>query len=657
MAALLKKMISLDKVQISFGGFDLLKEVSFLIRQLDRIGLIGKNGAGKTTLLKLIAGLLQPSTGDVNIPKGTTIGYLPQEMKLTDLNTLLGETMLAFDELLSIDKKIAVLNHEIASESDFHSDEYLEKLNQLTDLNERYSILGGDSYQAEMEQTLMGLGFERSDFNRSTSEFSGGWRMRVELAKLLLKKPDIILLDEPTNHLDIESIQWLENFLKNYKGAVVLVSHDKAFLDAVCNRTIEISLGKITDQNVNYSAFVKWKKEQREVQLAAFRNQQKMIEDTEKFIERFRYKATKAVQVQSRIKQLEKLDRLEIEEEDNASLKIKFPPAPRSGRVVVEAKSITKKYGELLVLDDIDLKVENGEKVAFVGRNGEGKTTLVKIILQKIEFSGVVTIGHNVKVGYFAQNQAQLLDGELTVFETIDEIAVGEVRTKIRDILGAFLFSGEDVDKKVKVLSGGEKSRLAMIRLMLEPVNLLVLDEPTNHLDMKSKEILKEALAHFSGTVIVVSHDRDFLDGLVDCVYEFRNRKIKQHLGGIYDFLQKRKMESLKELEVPHADLKSSVNNKTKVGEPVQGPTFEQRKEVNRTISKLEKTVLEIEESIESLENEIAEMDKLLSQPESIKDHSVFERYEILKSELTKTMEAWGNVHQEMEEWKEKKYW
>lgn len=650
-------MISLDKVQISFGGFDLLKEVSFLIRQLDRIGLIGKNGAGKTTLLKLIAGLLQPSTGDVNIPKGTTIGYLPQEMKLTDLNTLLGETMLAFDELLSIDKKIAVLNHEIASESDFHSEEYLEKLNQLTDLNERYSILGGDSYQAEMEQTLMGLGFERSDFNRSTSEFSGGWRMRVELAKLLLKKPDIILLDEPTNHLDIESIQWLENFLKNYKGAVVLVSHDKAFLDAVCNRTIEISLGKITDQNVNYSAFVKWKKEQREVQLAAFRNQQKMIEDTEKFIERFRYKATKAVQVQSRIKQLEKLDRLEIEEEDNASLKIKFPPAPRSGRVVVEAKSITKKYGELLVLDDIDLKVENGEKVAFVGRNGEGKTTLVKIILQKIEFSGVVTTGHNVKVGYFAQNQAQLLDGELTVFETIDEIAVGEVRTKIRDILGAFLFSGEDVDKKVKVLSGGEKSRLAMIRLMLEPVNLLVLDEPTNHLDMKSKEILKEALAHFSGTVIVVSHDRDFLDGLVDCVYEFRNRKIKQHLGGIYDFLQKRKMESLKELEVPHADLKSSVNNKTKVGEPVQGPTFEQRKEVNRTISKLEKTVLEIEESIESLENEIAEMDKLLSQPESIKDHSVFERYEILKSELTKTMEAWGNVHQEMEEWKEKKYW
>ena len=657
MAALLKKMISLDKVQISFGGFDLLKEVSFLIRQLDRIGLIGKNGAGKTTLLKLIAGLLQPSTGDVNIPKGTTIGYLPQEMKLTDLNTLLGETMLAFDELLSIDKKIAVLNHEIASESDFHSEEYLEKLNQLTDLNERYSILGGDSYQAEMEQTLMGLGFERSDFNRSTSEFSGGWRMRVELAKLLLKKPDIILLDEPTNHLDIESIQWLENFLKNYKGAVVLVSHDKVFLDAVCNRTIEISLGKITDQNVNYSAFVKWKKEQREVQFAAFRNQQKIIEDTEKFIERFRYKATKAVQVQSRIKQLEKLDRLEIEEEDNASLKIKFPPAPRSGRVVVEAKSITKKYGELLVLDDIDLKVENGEKVAFVGRNGEGKTTLVKIILQKIEFSGVVTTGHNVKIGYFAQNQAQLLDGELTVFETIDEIAVGEVRTKIRDILGAFLFSGEDVDKKVKVLSGGEKSRLAMIRLMLEPVNLLVLDEPTNHLDMKSKEILKEALAHFSGTVIVVSHDRDFLDGLVDCVYEFRNRKIKQHLGGIYDFLQKRKMESLKELEVPPADLKSSVNNKAKVGEPVQGPTFEQRKEVNRTISKLEKTVLEIEESIESLENEIAEMDKLLSQPESIKDHSVFERYEILKSELTKTMEAWGNVHQEMEEWKEKKYW
>lgn len=650
-------MISLDKIQVSFGGFDLLKETSFLIRQDDRIGLIGKNGAGKTTLLKLISGILQPASGEVNIPKGTTIGYLPQEMKLKDKNTLLGETMLAFDELLSIEKRIAELNHEIANATDFHSDGYLNKLNQIADLNERYSILGGDSYHADIEQTLLGLGFERSDFNRPTNEFSGGWRMRVELAKLLLKKPHVILLDEPTNHLDIESIQWLENFLKNYKGAVVLVSHDKAFLDAVCNRTLEISLGKITDKSMNYSAFVKWKKDQREIQLAAYRNQQKMIEDTEKFIERFRYKATKAVQVQSRIRQLEKIDRIEIEGEDNASLKIKFPPAPRSGRVVVDAKNISKSYGDHLILNAIDLKVENGEKVAFVGRNGEGKTTLVKVILQQIDFSGSLNIGHHVKIGYFAQNQAQLLNGELTVFETIDEIAVGEVRTKIRDILGAFLFSGEDVDKKVRVLSGGEKSRLAMIRLMLEPVNLLVLDEPTNHLDMQSKEILKEALAHFTGTVILVSHDREFLDGIVDCVYEFRNKKIKQHLGGIYDFLQKKKMESLKELEVNFANGNSPKNNKTKNDVKSRGISFEERKEINRNVSKLEKTVMGIEETIESLEDEIAQMDKLLDKPGNLADEGFYKRYDTLKTELAKTMELWENAHHDLELWKEKKTW
>lgn len=650
-------MISLDKIQVSFGGFDLLKETSFLIRQDDRIGLIGKNGAGKTTLLKLISGILQPASGEVNIPKGTTIGYLPQEMKLKDKNTLLGETMLAFDELLSIEKRIAELNHEIANATDFHSDGYLNKLNQIADLNERYSILGGDSYHADIEQTLLGLGFERSDFNRPTNEFSGGWRMRVELAKLLLKKPHVILLDEPTNHLDIESIQWLENFLKNYKGAVVLVSHDKAFLDAVCNRTLEISLGKITDKSMNYSAFVKWKKDQREIQLAAYRNQQKMIEDTEKFIERFRYKATKAVQVQSRIRQLEKIDRIEIEGEDNASLKIKFPPAPRSGRVVVDAKNISKSYGDHLILNAIDLKVENGEKVAFVGRNGEGKTTLVKVILQQIDFSGSLNIGHHVKIGYFAQNQAQLLNGELTVFETIEEIAVGEVRTKIRDILGAFLFSGEDVDKKVRVLSGGEKSRLAMIRLMLEPVNLLVLDEPTNHLDMQSKEILKEALAHFTGTVILVSHDREFLDGIVDCVYEFRNKKIKQHLGGIYDFLQKKKMESLNELEVNFANGNSPKNNKTKNDVKSRGISFEERKEINRNVSKLEKTVMGIEETIESLEDEIAQMDKLLDKPGNLADEGFYKRYDTLKTELAKTMELWESAHHDLELWKEKKTW
>ncbi len=651
-------MISLDKIQVSFGGFDLLKESSFLIQSDNRIGLIGKNGAGKTTLLKLIAGLLQPTLGEVNIPKGTTIGYLPQEMKLKDSNTLLGETVLAFSEILDIEKKISMLNHEISIAVDFHTEDYLKKLDQISELNERYTILGGDSYEAEMEQTLFGLGFERTDFNRPTAEFSGGWRMRVELAKLLLKKPDVILLDEPTNHLDIESIQWLENFLKNYRGAVVMVSHDKAFLDAVCNRTLEISLGKITDQKMNYSAFVKWKKEQREIQMAAYRNQQKLIDDTERFIDRFRYKATKAVQVQSRIKQLEKLDRIEVEQEDNSALKIKFPPAPRSGRVVVEAKNISKKYGSHLVLNDIDLTMESGEKIAFVGRNGEGKTTLVKILLEQIEHEGTLKIGHNVKIGYFAQNQAQLLDGELTVFETIDEIAVGDIRTKIRDILGAFLFSGEDADKKVKVLSGGEKSRLAMIRLMLEPVNLLVLDEPTNHLDMQSKEILKEALKHFSGSVIVVSHDREFLDGMVDCVYEFRNKKIKQHLGGIYDFLQKKKMETLKELEISAKNKKPTNNNSQEnIQVQLKGINFEDRKEINRTISRLEKQVIETEARIESLESEIGKIDKILSAPDKLDVQEIFGRYAEFKNELARTMEKWEVEHEELEKWKNKKTW
>ncbi len=650
-------MISLNKVHISFGGFDLLNEVSFLIQSEDRIGLIGKNGAGKTTLLKLIAGVLQPSEGEIGVAKGTTFGYLPQEMKLNDSNTLVGETLLAFDELLNIEKEISRLNHEITAAEDYHSDEYLAMLDQLTELNERYTILGGDSYQAELEQTLMGLGFERTDFNRPTSEFSGGWRMRIELAKLLLKKPNIILLDEPTNHLDIESIQWLENFLKAYKGAVVLVSHDKAFLNAVGNRTIEISMGKITDQKMNFSDFIEWKKEQREVQLAAYRNQQKMIEDTEKFIERFRYKATKAVQVQSRIKQLEKIERIELEEQDNSALKMKFPPAPRSGRVVIEAKGITKKYGNHIVLDDIDFAAENGDKVAFVGRNGEGKTTLVKILLEEIEHAGKVTIGHNVKPGYFAQNQAQLLKEELTVFETIDEIAVGEVRTRIRDILGAFLFSGEDADKKVKVLSGGEKSRLAMIRLMLEPVNLLILDEPTNHLDMQSKDILKEALIHFAGTVIVVSHDREFLDGLVNCVYEFRNKKIKQHLGGIYDFLQKKKLDTLKQLEISSKQKLNDKNNRLAGESPKKDISFEEQKEINKNISRFEKLIDTTEAEIEVLENKIAEMDNLLSSPEGNNKPGIFDEYDKLKLKLSAALGRWETEHEQLELWKKKKNW
>jgi len=647
-------MISLDKIGLNFGGFDLFKEISFLINPKDRIGLIGKNGAGKTTLLKLITGAEKPSSGTVTVPKGTTLGYLPQQMNVTDSRTLKEETILAFDEIINLEKEIAKTNQEIANSDDYHSPGYLKKLDRITELNERYSILGGENYEAEVEQTLLGLGFERSDFGRPTSEFSGGWRMRVELAKLLLKKPDVFLLDEPTNHLDIESIQWLEDFLKNYKGAVALVSHDKAFLDAVCTRTIEISLGKITDRDMNYSAFVNWKKEQREVQMAAYKNQQKLINDTENFIERFRYKATKAVQVQSRIKQLEKLDRIEIEEEDNSALKINFPPAPRSGREVVKAKNITKRYGDHLVLDNINLSIENGEKVAFVGRNGEGKTTLARIIMQEIGHEGEIKPGHNVKIGYFAQNQAQLLNKELTVFETIDEIAVGDVRPKIRDILGAFLFPGEDIDKKVKVLSGGEKSRLAMIRLMLEPVNFLILDEPTNHLDMKSKEILKNALINFSGTVLLVSHDRDFLDGLVDCVYEFRNTKIKQHLGGIYDFLQKKKIESLRELEAKTTPKQRENKPENRQEKEIN---FEEKKEINKNISRLEKQIGLTESRIAGLEEKIAGLDKLLSSAERLDDPSVFETYDKIKLELEATMETWENEHGELETWQAKKTW
>ena len=649
-------MISLDKISLNFGGFELFKEIGFLINPKDRIGLIGKNGAGKTTLLKIISGLESPTSGIVSLPKDTTIGYLPQQMKHTDSRTLKDETVLAFGELIHLEKKITQLNIDLTEEQDYHSESYLRKLDTLTELNERYYILGGDNYEAELEQTLIGLGFERSDFNRPTSEFSGGWRMRVELAKLLLKKPDVFLLDEPTNHLDIESIQWLEDFLKNYKGSIILVSHDKAFLDNICNRTIEISLGKITDQKMNYSRFIEWKNEQKEIQLAAYNNQQKLIDDTEKFIERFRYKASKAVQVQSRVKQLEKLDRIEIEPEDNARLKLNFPPAPRSGKVVIEAKNISKKYDQNLILNDIDLTIENGEKIAFVGRNGEGKTTLARIIMHELEYQGELKLGHNVKIGYFAQNQAQLLKEDLTVFETIDEIAVGEIRTKIRDILGAFLFSGEDADKKVKVLSGGEKTRLAMIRLMLEPVNFLVLDEPTNHLDIRSKEILKESLNNFNGTILLVSHDREFLDGLVSCVYEFRNKKIKQHLGGIYEFLNKKKMDSLRELETRNSNTNSQKSfQKNKNTE--SNFSFEERKEISRNISKLEKQVAITESEIHRLENESEELHQVLSNPEHLNDYTVFEKYEKLKLQLDQMLERWESENEALESLKLKKNW
>ena len=542
-------MVSVNNVSLLFGSFVLLDEVSFLITRQERIGLTGRNGAGKTTLMKIIASLQEPTSGAVERPRGMTIGYLEQQMKVSDTTTVLEETLTAFTELRSLEQEITDITKEITDRTDYESESYHQLCDRLHTAGERHSILGGSDYVATTGQTLNGLGFSASDFDRPTRELSGGWRMRVELAKILLRKPDLILLDEPTNHLDIESIIWLEGFLETYPGAVVLVSHDRTFLDNVTRRTIEISLGKIYDYRVPYTKYTELRRERREQQTAAYRNQKKMIEDTERFIERFRYKPTKAVQVQSKIKQLKKLDRIEIEDEDTSAMNIRFSPAPRSGTVVVEADEASKRYGSHLVLDRISLKIERGEKVAFVGRNGEGKTTLARMILGQVDHDGIVKRGHNVAIGYFAQNQDELLNDELTVFETVDRIAVGDIRTRLRDILGAFLFHGEDIDKKVKVLSGGERSRLAIVQLLLEPYNLLLLDEPTNHLDIRSKEILKQALIKFDGTLIVVSHDRDFLDGLVNKVYEFRNRKIKTHLGGIAEFLRARKIESLRELE------------------------------------------------------------------------------------------------------------
>ncbi len=649
-------MISVDQLVVSFGGFELLKKISFLITPKDRIGLAGKNGAGKSTLLKIIAGQQAPSEGSVVVPKDIRVGYLPQHMTVSDNHSVFEETKKAFDEILHIKKKIDHINHQISTREDYESDEYMDLITQVTEMNDRFQMVGGSNFEAEIEQTLTGLGFKRSDFSRATSEFSGGWRMRVELAKILLKKPDVFLLDEPTNHLDIESIQWLEDFLKGYAGSVVLVSHDRAFLDAVTNRTIEISLGKIYDYKANYSRYLVLRQEQRETQLAAFKNQQKKIDDTEKFIERFRYKATKSVQVQSRAKMLDKLDRIEIEEEDNSRLNIRFQPPERSGTIVAECKHLTKKYGDLLVLDDIHLMIERGEKVAFVGKNGEGKTTLARIILNELEYQGTMKLGHNVKIGYFAQDQAQRLDENLSVLETIDQIAVGDIRTKIRDILGAFMFSGEDVDKKVKVLSGGERSRLAMIRLMLEPVNFLVMDEPTNHLDMRSKEILKQALASYEGTVLVVSHDREFLDGLVNCIYEFKDRKIKQHLGGIYDFLKRKKMESMKELEMKSKpDAVSAKKEKPQQAEPKL--SYEERKEINKNISRLEKQIEQAEENITELENKIEALDEKMAKPEAINDHAVFEQYDQLKAKLSEVMHAWEKNLEEYESLKSQKTW
>ncbi len=648
-------MISVDQLVVSFGGFDLFKGISLLVSPRDRIGLVGKNGAGKSTLLKILSGLQQPTEGVVAVPSDVRLGYLPQHMLVTDGRTVFEEAVTSFEEILALEKRIEDINHQIAIRTDYESTEYHRLLDHVTECNDRFHMLGGNNFEAEVERTLVGLGFKRSDFTRQTSEFSGGWRMRIELAKILLKRPDVFLLDEPTNHLDIESIQWLEDFLKTYNGSVVLVSHDRAFLDAVTNRTIEITLGRIYDYKANYSKYLILRQELREQQLAAYTNQQKMIEDTEKFIERFRYKATKSVQVQSRIKALDRLERLEVDDEDNSALRIKFPPALRSGTVVAEIKELSKSYGTHEVLDSIDVIIERGEKVAFVGKNGEGKTTLARIIMNELEYNGgECKLGHNVKIGYYAQNQANLLDEELTVFETIDRIAVGEIRTKIRNILGGFMFSGDDVDKKVKVLSGGERSRLAMVKLMLEPVNLLVLDEPTNHLDIRSKEILKQALADYDGTVIVVSHDREFLDGLVNCVYEFRDKKVKQHLGGIYDFLQKKKLDSMKELEKKDVPLTQKFENQ-KI-EETDKLSFEERKEINKNINRLEKSVEKTEQEINSFESKITEMDKALEIADG-SDPEIFKKYDRLKKELEQKMYEWEILQEELEEIVKKKTW
>ncbi len=646
-------MISVEELYVEFGGFELFKQVSFIVNPRDRIGLAGRNGAGKSTLLKIFAGLQVPTSGRVVVPRDVKIGYLPQHMETRDSLTVMEEAITAFGEIQELEKQINFLSGELAVRDDYESEEYHRIIDDLHQANERFQMMGGSNFHADIEQTLVGLGFEREDFDRQTSEFSGGWRMRIELAKILLQKPNVFLLDEPTNHLDIESIQWLENFLKDYPGAVVLVSHDRAFLDNVTNRTVEISLGKLYDYKVNYSKYLELRKERREQQIAAFRNQQKMIQDTEDFIERFRYKATKSVQVQSRIKQLDKIERIEVDEEDTRSLNIKFPPSPRSGTVVFNATGLSKAYGDHLVLDQVDLTIERGNKIAFVGKNGEGKTTMARIIMQELESTGEQKLGHNVKIGYFAQNQASMLDGELTALDTIDKIAVGDIRPRIRDILGAFMFSGEDAEKKVKVLSGGERSRLAMIRLLLEPVNFLVLDEPTNHLDIHSKGILKQALLDFDGTLLLVSHDREFLDGLVNVVYEFRHKKIKQHLGGIYDFLQTRKIESLKELE-QQIPVKKEVKESAKKTENI---SFEEKKEINRSISKLEKQIEEIEGHIAKLEGDIASTDNFMAEhPEKV-DAALFTRYEETKKQLDKELHSWEKLQYELEIWNEKKSW
>ncbi len=648
---------------MEFNATPLFEDVSYVINKKDRIALVGKNGAGKSTMLKILAGLQQPTAGSVAVPRDCSIGYLPQVMVLSDTHTVMQEAETAFAHIHELQADIERMNNELAVRTDYESDDYQKLIERFTRENDRFLMMGGTNYRAEIERTLQGLGFTREDFDRPTSEFSGGWRMRIELAKLLLQRPDVLLLDEPTNHLDIESIQWLENFLATRANAVVLVSHDRAFLNNVTTRTIEISCGHIYDYKVKYDEFVELRRERREQQLRAYENQQKQIEDTEAFIERFRYKATKAVQVQSRIKQLAKLERIEVDEEDTSALRLKFTCSSRSGSYPVVCENVAKAYGDHVVFHDVNLTINRGEKVAFVGKNGEGKSTLVKCIMGEIsDYTGRLTLGHNVQIGYFAQNQAQLLDENLTVFDTIDRVAVGDIRTRIRDILGAFMFGGEASDKKVKVLSGGERTRLAMIKLLLEPVNFLILDEPTNHLDMRSKDVLKEAIASFEGTAIIVSHDRDFLDGLATKVYEFGGGLVKEHLGGIYDFLRSHSQNLASDVrgdgERLDALFVDKSKKKTQQASPVEGKnaeeksgrlSYEEQKELNKRLKKLERRVADCETEIGETESAIAMLEERMSTPEGSADMLLYERHQKLKRQLDRAMEEWDAATTELE--------
>ncbi len=649
-------MISIDNISVAFSGIDLFSEVSFMIDKKDKIGLVGKNGAGKSTLLKIIVGLQSLDSGNISKTSGLKIGYLPQQMSYQSGKTVIEEAKTAFKEVNDIKNQLDTLNHQLAERTDYESESYASLIQSITDLSDRLNILGGQNVNEQLEKVLLGLGFLKSDFQRLTDEFSGGWRMRIELAKILLQNPDVLLLDEPTNHLDIESIRWLEDFLTNFGGAIVLISHDRLFLDTITNRTVEISLGKIYDYKSPYSKYLELRKERREQQLAAYRNQQKKIEDTEAFIERFRYKATKSVQVQSRIKQLEKMDKIEVDEEDLSAIHIKFPPSPRSGNLVVEAKNVGKSFGDKEVLKELEFTIERGEKIAFVGKNGEGKTTLSRMIIGEHEYSGDLKIGHNVKIGYFAQNQDELLDKNKTVLQTLDDIAVGEIRKKIRDILGAFLFRGEDVEKKVSVLSGGEQSRLALAKLLLEPVNLLVLDEPTNHLDLLTKDILKEALLQYDGTLLIVSHDRYFLDGLCDKIYEFKNKGIKEHLSGIQDFIQKKRIEELdqlNELKVKQDKSKAKAPNEQKL-------SYEERKQMDREIRKVKKAIENAEQAIEDAEQSIERINQEMSENADTytsedfqNQHSEMHRQQEL---LEQSMHKWEQLSYELELLEEKRF-